>query len=168
MGIKNLSSLLNTYAPNCISKKQFSDLTGKKIAIDSALLIYSYVIAIRNSSEDITNIDGEITSHIHAVVSKTLLYLDNGITPIYVFDGKPPSLKNDVLDKRKEEREMAKKLLEDEEDDKLKSKHYKKLENNLIQCNYCNQKPYDVKKTKAYIIKHLLEKHNAIITADDF
>lgn len=57
---------------------------------------------------------------------------------------------------------------EDEEKDELKSKHYKKLENNLIQCNYCNQKPYDVKKTKAYIIKHLLEKHNAIITADDF
>jgi flap endonuclease-1 len=112
MGIKNLSSLLNTYAPKCISKKQFSDLTGKKIAIDASLLIYSYVIAIRNTAEDITNIEGEITSHIHAVVSKTLLYLDNSITPIFVFDGKPPQLKNDTLDKRKEEREMARKLME--------------------------------------------------------
>jgi flap endonuclease-1 len=126
MGIKNLSSLLNTYAPKCISKKQFSDLTGKKIAIDASLLIYSYVIAIRNTAEDITNIEGEITSHIHAVVSKTLLYLDNSITPIFVFDGKPPQLKNDTLDKRKEEREMARKLMEIEENDDKKTKLFKK------------------------------------------
>ena len=57
---------------------------------------------------------------------------------------------------------------EDEDEEEIKSKHYKKLENNLIQCNYCNQKPYDVNKTKAYIIKHLLDKHNTIITVDDF
>ena len=104
MGIKNLSSLIQSYAPSSITKKHFSDLTGKKLAIDASLLIYSYVIAIRNTSDDLKNIHGEITSHIHAVVSKTLLYLDNGITPIYVFDGKPPSLKNDTLDKRREER----------------------------------------------------------------
>jgi len=126
MGIKNLSSLIQSYAPNSVSKKHFSDLIGKKLAIDASLLIYSYVIAIRNTSDDLKNIHGEITSHIHAVVSKTLLYLDNGITPIYVFDGKPPSLKNDILDKRKEEREMAKKLLEDEEDDNKKIKLFKK------------------------------------------
>ena len=78
-----------------------------------------------------------------------------------------------ILETKKNKKEIEKIINvkfkeEDEENDKLKSKHYKKLENNLIQCNYCNQKPYDVKKTKAYIIKHLLEKHNAIITADDF
>jgi flap endonuclease-1 len=131
MGIKNLSSLIQLYAPNSIQKIHFSDLTGKKIAIDASLLIYSYVIAIRNSSEDLTNLDGEMTSHIHAVVSKTLLYLDNGITPIFVFDGKPPNLKNDVLDKRKEERELAKKLMDeiksdDEYSNDKKIKYFKK------------------------------------------
>jgi flap endonuclease-1 len=126
MGIKNLSSLIQLYAPNSITKLQFSDLTGKKIALDASLLIYAYVIAIRNSSDDLKNIHGEITSHIHAVVSKTLLYLDNGITPIFVFDGKPPSLKNDTLSKRREDREVAKKLLEDESDDEKKIKLFKK------------------------------------------
>jgi hypothetical protein len=77
MGIKNLSALLNLYAPKSISKKQFIDLTGKKIAIDASLLIYSYVIAIRNTSSDLTNTNGDMTSHIHAVVSKTLLYLEH-------------------------------------------------------------------------------------------
>ena len=117
MGIKNLSALLNLYAPKSITKKQFIDLTGKKIAIDASLLIYSYVIAIRNTSSDLTNIDGDMTSHIHAVVCKTLLYLDNSIIPIFVFDGKPPNLKSSVLDKRKEDRQIARKLLDDATDD---------------------------------------------------
>jgi len=117
MGIKNLSALLNLYAPKSISKKQFIDLTGKKIAIDASLLIYSYVIAIRNTSSDLTNTNGDMTSHIHAVVSKTLLYLDNSIIPIFVFDGKPPNLKSSVLDKRKEDRQIARKLLDDATDD---------------------------------------------------
>jgi flap endonuclease-1 len=126
MGIKNLSSLIQIYAPNSIKKIHFDDLNGKKIAIDASLLIYSYVIAIRNTSEDLTNVDGEITSHIHAVVSKTLLYLDNGITPIFVFDGKPPVLKNDTLDKRKEVRETAKKLFLEENNEEKKIKLFKK------------------------------------------
>jgi flap endonuclease-1 len=122
MGIKNLSALINQYAPKSVSKKQFIDFTGKKIAIDASLLIYSYVIAIRNSSYDLTNIDGDLTSHIHAVVSKTLLYLDNKIIPIFVFDGKPPNLKNDVLDKRRDDRESARKLLDDMSDDDTEKK----------------------------------------------
>ena len=126
MGIKNLSSLIQTYAPESILKRHFNDLTGKKIAIDASLLIYSYVIAIRNTSEDLLNNEGEMTSHIHAVVSKTLLYLDNGITPIFVFDGKPPNLKNNTLEKRKEEREMAKKLMDEEDDEDKKIKLFKK------------------------------------------
>lgn len=117
MGIKNLSALLNLYAPNSISKKQFKDFENKKIVLDASLLIYSYVIAIRNTSADLINTSGDITSHIHAVVSKTLLYLDNQIIPIFVFDGKPPDLKNNVLDKRKNDRQVAKKLLEDVDDD---------------------------------------------------
>ena len=93
MGIKDLSSVIQSYAPTSITKLHFNDLTGKKIALDASLLIYAYVIAIRNTSDDLRNLNGEITSHIHAVVSKTQLYLDNGITPIFVFDGKPPNLK---------------------------------------------------------------------------
>jgi flap endonuclease-1 len=122
MGIKNLSALINQYAPKSVAKKQFNDLNGKKIVIDASLLIYSYVIAIRNTSYDLTNINGDMTSHIHAVVSKTLLYLDNSITPIFVFDGKPPNLKNEVLDKRRDDRQIARKLLDDASEDETDKK----------------------------------------------
>ena len=126
MGIKDLSSVIQSYAPTSITKLHFNDLTGKKIALDASLLIYAYVIAIRNTSDDLRNLNGEITSHIHAVVSKTQLYLDNGITPIFVFDGKPPNLKNNVLDKRKENREIAKRQMEETSDEEKKTKLFKK------------------------------------------
>ena len=83
MGIKNLNALINIFAPNSITKKKFEDFKGKKIAIDASLLIYQYVIAIRNTAGDLTNTEGDMTSHIHAVVSKSLLYLDNEIIPIF-------------------------------------------------------------------------------------
>lgn len=127
MGIKNLNALINIFAPNSIVKKKFEDFKGKKIAIDASLLIYQFVIAIRNTDGDLTNSEGEMTSHIHAVVSKSLLYLDNGIIPIFVFDGKPSNLKNDTLDKRREDREINKKLMNDNIDDKDKKiKYFKK------------------------------------------
>ncbi len=33
--------------------------------------------------------------------------VENGLKPVYVFDGKPPTLKSGELDKRKEKREEA-------------------------------------------------------------
>ena len=126
MGIKDLSSVIQSYAPASITKLHFNDLTGKKIALDASIIIYAYVIAIKNTGDDLRNLNGEITSHIHAVVSKTQLYLDNGITPIFVFDGKPPNLKNNVLDKRKENREIAKKQMEETSDEEKKTKLFKK------------------------------------------
>jgi len=124
MGIKNLNALINIFAPNSITKKKFEDFKGKKIAIDASLLIYQYVIAIRNTAGDLTNTEGDMTSHIHAVVSKSLLYLDNEIIPIFVFDGKPSNLKNDTLDKRREDREINKKLMNDNMDDEDKKIKY--------------------------------------------
>lgn len=37
--------------------------------------------------------------------------IENGIKPVYVFDGKPPELKSDELDKRMEKRADAEKQL---------------------------------------------------------
>lgn len=106
--------------------KIFSDFSNQRIAIDASLLIYQYVIGIRNTSSDLISSEGDFTSHIHAVVSKSLLYLDNNITPIFVFDGKPPDMKSDVLIKRRSERMLAKKQYEDELDEGEKIKLFKK------------------------------------------
>jgi flap endonuclease-1 len=128
---ESISTLSDTSINTDISipintKKKFSDLKDKKIAIDASLLIYQYVIGIRNTSTDLTTVDGKFTSHIHAVVSKTLLYLDNNITPIFVFDGKPPEMKSGVLVKRREDRIIANALMKDTTNIDEKTKLFKK------------------------------------------
>jgi flap endonuclease-1 len=126
--ISNLSdNTINTdICININTKKTFSSFKDKKIAIDASLLIYQYVIGIRSTSADLTTADGKFTSHIHAVVSKTLLYLDNNITPIFVFDGKPPEMKSGVLVKRREDRLIANALMKDTTDIDEKTKLFKK------------------------------------------
>lgn len=43
---------------------------------------------------------------------RTIRLVENGIKPVYVFDGKPPDLKSGELAKRAERREEAQKNLE--------------------------------------------------------
>jgi flap endonuclease-1 len=42
--------------------------------------------------------------------------VENGIKPVYVFDGKPPEMKSGELSKRAEKREEAQKSLEKAEE----------------------------------------------------
>ena len=121
MGIKNLLKFLSEYS-NLLVEKEPNEYFGKKIAIDISILIYQVVIAIRNSGSDLTNEKGEITSHILGLFNKTLYFLDKGIIPVYVFDGKPPNLKQKILDARKQVRKKALEKLSDElsEDDRIK------------------------------------------------
>ena len=46
------------------------------------------------------NENGETTSHIMGMFYRTLRMVDNGIKPLYVFDGQPPKLKSGELAKR--------------------------------------------------------------------
>lgn len=55
----------------------------------------------------LTNSEGETTSHIQGLFNRTIRFLTEGIRPVYVFDGKPPSVKSQELVKRKEKREKA-------------------------------------------------------------
>lgn len=107
MGIKNLHKLLTKWE-NVISETTIDDYKNKKIAIDISILIYQIIIAIRNTGTDITNSRGEITSHILGIFNKTISLIEMGIYPVYVFDGKPPNMKNTVLKSRREQRKKAK------------------------------------------------------------
>lgn len=51
-------------------------------------------------------------SHLMGFFYRTIRMVDNGIKPVYVFDGKPPTMKGGELAKRKERREEAQKALE--------------------------------------------------------
>ena len=68
-----------------------------------------FQIQIRSGpdAEVLTNEAGEVTSHLQGMFYRTIRMLDNGLKPVFVFDGKPPELKKGELAKRTEKRDKA-------------------------------------------------------------
>jgi len=115
MGIKNLNKFLTRFAPNSSTIKKYNDYSNKTIAIDTSLVIYKYIAAMRNTGKDLTNKDGNVTSHLHGLLFLINTLLSNKITPIFVFDGKPPDIKKATLQKRQDIRKKATNKLENVE-----------------------------------------------------
>lgn len=69
--------------------------------------IYQFLIAVRQNGETLTNENGETTSHLMGMFYRTIRMVENGIKPVYVFDGKPPQMKSKELEKRLERRNEA-------------------------------------------------------------
>ena len=62
--------------------------------------IYSFLIAVRADGQQLMSDTGETTSHLMGMFYRTLRMVDNGIRPLFVFDGAPPKLKSGELAKR--------------------------------------------------------------------
>lgn len=76
------------------------------------MCLYQFLIAVRAEGAQLTSQDGETTSHLMGLFYRTIRLLENGIKPVYVFDGAPPDMKSGELAKRTERREEAQKALE--------------------------------------------------------
>jgi flap endonuclease-1 len=87
MGVKGLSKFIKENIPNAIKKLKLSELSDSVVAIDTNYYIYKYTI----STDDF----------VKKFASQYLHLTSFGIKPLYVFDGKPPSEKQKVIDKRK-------------------------------------------------------------------
>ncbi|XP_060536574.1 flap endonuclease 1 isoform X2 [Cylas formicarius] len=112
MGILNLSKLLADVAPQAIKETDIKTYFGRKVAIDASMCLYQFLIAVRTEGNQLTNVDGETTSHLVGTFYRTIRLLEHGIKPVYVFDGKPPELKSGELNKRMEKRVEAQKALD--------------------------------------------------------
>ncbi|KAI9881211.1 MAG: Elongation of fatty acids protein 2 [Pleopsidium flavum] len=100
MGIKQLYSVISDNAPDAIKTGEIKNHFGRKVAIDASMSIYSFLIAVRSDGQQLMNETGETTSHLMGMFYRTLRIVDNGIKPLYVFDGAPPKLKSGELAKR--------------------------------------------------------------------
>ncbi|MCJ1250430.1 Elongation of fatty acids protein 2 [Trapelia coarctata] len=115
MGIKQLASVINEHAPGAIKTGEIKNHFGRKVAIDAyvSMSIYSFLIAVRSEGQQLMNESGETTSHIMGMFYRTLRIVDNGIKPLYVFDGAPPKLKSGELAKRFQRKSEAKEAHEE-------------------------------------------------------
>ncbi|WP_292463955.1 flap endonuclease-1 [Methanolobus sp.] len=86
----------------------YEELSGKVIAIDAYNTIYQFLSAIRRKDGSLlTDSSGNPTSHLTGLFSRTSKLRDANIKPIFIFDGKPPEMKKETLEKRRGIKETA-------------------------------------------------------------
>ncbi|XP_033197847.1 flap structure-specific endonuclease 1 [Bombus vancouverensis nearcticus] len=112
MGILGLSKLIADIAPSAIKEQELKHYFGRKVAIDASMCLYQFLIAVRSEGAQLTSVNGETTSHLMGTFYRTIRLVEQGIKPVYVFDGKPPNLKGGELAKRAERRDETQKLLQ--------------------------------------------------------
>jgi flap endonuclease-1 len=108
MGIKNLRIILNQKCKVAIHTRKLECYRGMTLGIDLSIFLYKYLYNNDN--------------HIEGLTRLILRLLKNQITPVFIFDGKPPKEKEDILLERKERKEyyiakcnLIEKIIENED-----------------------------------------------------
>ena len=84
-------------------KTTLEAFSNKIIAIDAYNAIYQFLASIRGPDGlQLSDSEGRITSHLSGLLYRNVNFLSLGIKPVYVFDGKPPSLKTAEIERRKQ------------------------------------------------------------------
>lgn len=97
---------------DCKKNIDWSELGGVA-AVDAYNALYQFLSGIRqHDGAPLMDDEGRITSHLSGLLFRTANLVDKNITPVYVFDGKPPEFKENTLAKRRITRENAKESYE--------------------------------------------------------
>ncbi len=84
-------------------KTSLETFSNKVIAVDAYNAIYQFLASIRGSDGmQLTDSEGRITSHLSGLLYRNINFLSLGIKPVWVFDGKPPSLKTAEIERRRQ------------------------------------------------------------------
>lgn len=112
MGIHGLSKLIADEAPGALKEREMGHFFNRVIAIDASMCLYQFLIAVRSDGFQLTTRSGDTTSHLMGIFYRTIRLMENGIKPVYVFDGKPPEQKRDELSKREDRRIETQKAID--------------------------------------------------------
>lgn len=86
------------------------DLAGRSVAIDAFNTLYQFLSMIRQpDGTPLMDRDGRVTSHLSGLFHRSAAMLELGMKPAYVFDGKPPELKQKTIEARRALKEEAEK-----------------------------------------------------------
>jgi len=91
----------------------YKELSGKAIAVDAHLALYQFITTIRQpDGTPLTDSSGNVTSHLMGLFSRNANLMQKGISLTYVFDGKPPELKQKTIEERRQGKIEAQKKYE--------------------------------------------------------
>jgi flap endonuclease-1 len=89
-------------------KTRLESFSSKVIAIDAYNTIYQFLSIIRGPDGTLlSDSKGRVTSHLSGLFYRNINFLALGIKPVYVFDGKPPSLKSAEIERRRQIKKEA-------------------------------------------------------------
>ena len=143
MGIPNLNRfLLSNCSAQSISKKHLSIFSGKTVVIDTSIYLYKF----SGNNSLIENMYHLIT-----------IFRYHGVIPVFIFDGKPPDEKKELLEQRYLDKQIA-------------EKKYKELQSSLETANENDNKDeirveldklkkqfIRIKKEDVFLVKSLFE-----------
>jgi flap endonuclease-1 len=83
-------------------------LSGRVIAIDAFNVLYQFLASIRQEDgTPLMDFKGRTTAHLSGLFYRTSKLIQNGIRPVYVFDGMPSALKEKTREARTEVKRKA-------------------------------------------------------------
>jgi len=94
MGLRGLNRFLRTNCQSNIRQIPLCELKGKTVVVDASIYMYRF------------QGDRQLIESMYQMIG---ILFHNGITPIFVFDGKPPPEKRELLEKRKHDKIVAEK-----------------------------------------------------------
>lgn len=84
------------------AKTSLDDLAGKTFAVDAYNALYQFLAIIRGpTGTPLMDRQGRITSHLSGLLYRTTNLTERGIRLVYVFDGRPPALKEVEIKRRR-------------------------------------------------------------------
>jgi flap endonuclease-1 len=90
-------------------KIQLEDISGWSLAVDGYNTLYQFLAIIRGmDGGHLKDSQGRVTSHISGLFYRNVNLMELGIKLVYVFDGKPPELKTEEIQRRSAQRREAK------------------------------------------------------------
>jgi flap endonuclease-1 len=76
-------------------------LAGRSLAVDGYNAVYQFLATIRQRDGQLfTDPNGKVTSHLMGTFYRTTSLLQQGVLPVWVFDGKPPERKAGTIRQR--------------------------------------------------------------------
>jgi len=92
MGVKNLSKIFQKYCPQSIKRSNLDSYKGKTIGIDASIFFYRFMY--------VSNKYNKPNHYLQLFYQQIMGMIAKDITPIYIFDGKPPAAKDNEKKKR--------------------------------------------------------------------
>ena len=139
MGIHNLNRfLLDKCTTESISKKHIKILSGKTIAVDTSIYLYKFTAS------------NLLIENMYLLITIFKYY---NITPIFVFDGKPPDEKKQIIKKRLIDKIIAEKKYNELKDKintivDMKDKKELEVEIDSLKKQFIRIKDSDIKSVK--------------------